>query len=68
MLVLALGDADGIAAMGSVKAWEKLRAMGIPAECHTFIDRPHNFQQSGSPGTGSYNWLERVGEYVEQWW
>ena len=62
------GNADGIAAMNSVKAWEKLRSMGIPAECHTFVDRPHNFQQSGSPGTGSYNWLERVGEYVEQWW
>ena len=62
------GNGDGIAAMNSVKAWEKLRSMGIPAECHTFVDRPHNFQQSGSPGTGSYNWLERVGEYVEQWW
>lgn len=62
------GNGDGIAAMNSVKAWEKLRSMGILAECHTFIDRPHNFQQSGSPGTGSYNWLERVGEYVEQWW
>ena len=62
------GNGDGIAAMNSVKAWEKLRSMGIPAECHTFIDRPHTFQQSGSPGTGSYNWLERVGEYVEQWW
>ena len=62
------GNGDGIAAMNSVKAWEKLRSMNIPAECHTFIDRPHNFQQSGSPGTASYNWLERVGEYVEQWW
>ena len=62
------GDADDIAAMNSVKSWEKLRSMGIPAECHTLATRPHNFQQSGSPGTGSYNWLERVGEYVEQWW
>ena len=66
-MLLMHGDADGYAAMNSVKVWEKLRSMGIPAEVHTFATRPHTFQQSGSPGTGSYNWLERVGEYLEPW-
>ena len=28
------GDADGWAAMNSVKAWEKMRAMGIQCELH----------------------------------
>lgn len=61
------GDADGIAAMNSVKAWEKLQSMGIPAEVHTLALRPHPFQQSGSPGTGSYTWLERVNDFLEPW-
>lgn len=52
------------AAMNSVKVWEKMRAMGIQCELHTLATRDHCFQYSASPETGSYTWLERVGEYV----
>lgn len=62
------GDDDSISAMGSVKVWEKLRSMGIPAEVHTYALGIHQFQQSASPGTGRYYWLDRVGEFVEQYW
>lgn len=58
------GDADGYACMGSVKIWEKMRAIGIQSELHTLALRQHCFQRTASPGTGSYNWLERIGEYV----
>jgi len=58
------GDADGYASMGSVKIWEKMRSMGIQSELHTLATRQHCFQRSASPGTGSYNWLDRVKEYV----
>ena len=50
--------------MNSVKVWEKLRAMGIPAELHTLATRDHCFQQYASPGTGSYTWLDRIAEFL----
>ena len=61
------GDADPYSAMASVKTWEKLRAMGVPSELHTLALREHGFQRTASPGTGSYNWLERIGEYLAGW-
>ena len=64
-MLLIHGDADGYAAMGSVKVWERLRAMGIPAELHTLATREHCFQHSASPGTGSYTWLDRIAEYLK---
>jgi len=59
------GDADGWAAMNSVKAWEKMRAMGIQSELHTLATRKHCFQRTASPGTGSYNWIDRIWEYIQ---
>ncbi len=58
------GDADGWAAMNSVKAWEQLRRMGIQGELHTLALRDHCFQRAASPGTGSYTWLERIWEFL----
>ena len=58
------GDADGWAAMNSVKTWEKMRAMGIQSELHTLALRPHCFQRAAAPGTGSYTWLDRIGEFL----
>ena len=29
------------------------------------ILRPHCFQREAAPGTGSYNFVERIGEYVK---
>ena len=59
------GDADGWAAMNSVKAWEKMRAMGIQCELHTLATRKHCFQRTASPGTGSYNWIDRIEEFIQ---
>ena len=59
------GDADGWAAMNSVKTWEKMRAMGIQSELHTLATRNHCFQRTASPGTGSYTYLDRIGEFIE---
>lgn len=59
------GDADGYASMGSVKTWEKMRSMGIQSELHTLALRPHCFQRTSSPGTGSYTWLDRIGEFLQ---
>ncbi len=58
------GDADGWAAMNSVKTWEKMRSMGIQCELHTLALREHCFQNYASPGTGSYNYVERVWEFL----
>ena len=65
-MLLLHGDADGYAAMNSVKVWEKLRAMGIQSELHTLATREHCFHQKASPGTGSYTWLERIGEFLQK--
>ena len=63
-MLLIHGDADGWASMNSVRVWEKMRAMGIQCELHTLALRPHCFQRNASPGTGSYTWLDRIGEYL----
>ena len=59
------GDADGWAAMNSVKAWEKMRAIGVQCELHTLATRKHCFQRTASPGTGSYTWMDRVVEFIQ---
>ena len=58
------GDADGYASMNSVKAWEKMRAMGIQSELHTLALRGHCFQRTASPNTGSYTYLDRIWEFL----
>ncbi len=58
------GDKDGVSSMNSVMVWEKMRAMGIQSELHTLALRDHCFQYEGAPGTGSYNFLEGIGEYI----
>jgi acetyl esterase/lipase len=63
-MLLLHGDADKYTPLGSVAVWEKMRAMGIQSELHTLATRQHCFQRTASPGTGSYNWMERIGEYV----
>ncbi|MBQ9310868.1 MAG: alpha/beta hydrolase fold domain-containing protein [Bacteroidales bacterium] len=63
-MLLIHGDADGWSAMNSVKVWEKMRAMGVQSELHTLATRKHCFQRTASPGTGSYTWLDRIGEYL----
>ena len=60
------GDADGWAAMNSVKLWEKMRSMGIQCELHTLALCEHCFQNQASPGTGSYTWLEQIREYLKK--
>ena len=59
------GDSDGYAAMNSVKSWEKMRSMGIQSELHTLAKRKHCFQNEATPGTGSYNFLDRIGEFLK---
>ena len=58
------GDADGWAAMNSVKCWEQLRRMGIQSDLHTLAGRDHCFQRSAAPGTGSYTWMGRIWEFM----
>jgi len=58
------GDADGHAAMNSVKCWEQLRRMGIQSDLHTLATRGHCFQNKAAPGTGSYTWMDRIWEFM----
>ena len=58
------GDSDGWAAMNFVKAWEKMRAMGVAGDLHTLCRRGHCFQAKAAPGTGSYTWLGRIWEFM----
>lgn len=60
------GDDDVYSTMGSVHVWEKMRAMGIQCELHSLAKRNHCFQRNASPGTGSYTWLDRIGEYLRK--
>ena len=58
------GNADGWAAMNSVKTWEKMVQMGIQSDLHTLATRGHCFQNSSAPGTGSYTYLDRIWEFL----
>lgn len=58
------GDADGWAAMNSVKTWEKMLMMGIQSELHTLATRRHCFQAKSAPGTGSFTHLDRIWEFL----
>ena len=58
------GDADGWAAMNSVKTWEKMLMMGIQSELHTLATRDHCFMETASPGTGSYTFMDRIWEFL----
>lgn len=63
-MVFIHGDADGWAAMNSIKIWEQLRRMGVQSDLHTLTKRDHCFQRKAAPGTGSYTWMERVWEFM----
>ena len=63
-LLMVHGDKDPWAAMNSVKIWEKHRSMGIQSELHTLATRPHCFQRTATPGTGSYTYLDRIWEFL----
>lgn len=63
-MIFIHGDADGWAAMNSVKCWEKMRAMGVQSELHTLALREHCFNRSASPGTGSYTYMDRIWEFL----
>lgn len=58
------GDADGWAAMNSVKIWERLRRMGVQSDLHTLAKRGHCFQFNAADGTGSVTWLDRVWDFM----
>ena len=60
------GDADGWAAMNSVKVWEKMRSIGIQCELHTLALSEHCFYHNASPGTGSYTWLDQIRDYLKK--
>ncbi len=60
------GDKDSYAAMNSVKFWERLSEMGVSSEMHTLANAEHDFFQNSSPGTGSYNYNERVLDYIQR--
>lgn len=60
------GDADGWAAMNSVKCWEKLRMMGVQCDLHTLAKRGHCFQMKCSPDTGSWTWLDHIWDFLNR--
>ena len=60
------GDADGWAAMNSVKVWERLRRMGVQCDLHTLAKRGHCFQFKAAPGTGSWTWLDQVWDFLSR--
>lgn len=59
-------DSDEYSTMGSVKVWEEMCSMGIQSELHTLVLRNHCFQAKAGPGTGSYTWLEYIGDFLKR--
>ena len=60
------GDADGYAAMNSVKCWEKLRMLGRQSDLHSLATRNHCFQFTASPGTGAWTWMDQVWDFLSR--
>lgn len=60
------GDSDPYSAMGSVRVWEKMRAMGVQSELHTLATRIHCFNAEASEGTGSYTYIDRIWDFLTE--
>ena len=58
------GDSDPYASMASVKCWSWMRRMGVQSEVHTLVKRSHCFHRKAAEGTTSYEWMERVEEFL----
>ena len=58
------GDLDGWSSMGSVRAYHKLRTMGVPAELHTLALEAHCFQSSPRTGTTAANWKDIAWQWL----
>ena len=41
-----------------------MRLMGIQSDLHTLVKRPHCFHRTAAEGTGSYNFLNRIWEFL----
>ena len=54
------GDADAHSPMGSVRAYHRLRTMGIPAELHVFAKRVHADLPRGKWRDMVWDWLEKM--------
>lgn len=65
-MIFVQGDADVYSPMNSVKFWKKMRSIGVQCELHTYALRNHGFHGSASPGTGSYNVLDRLGDFLRE--
>jgi hypothetical protein len=63
-MIFMHGDSDPYSAMNSVKSWERLLAMGVQCELHSFAKRNHCFHRNASPQTGSYNCFDIIWEYL----
>ena len=54
------GDADVYSPMGSVRAYHRLRVMGIPAELHVFAKRVHADLPRGKWCDLVWEWMEKM--------
>lgn len=61
------GGADVYSPLGSVRLYQRLHKMGVPAELHLFADRWHGFHgdaNRAAGGTGWDHWCELMLEFV----
>ena len=65
-LFLMHGDADSFSSMASVKVYEKLHSMRIPAEMHVFAKRDHDFRSMGSAKGVFTTWHSLLWEWLVQ--
>lgn len=62
--LLLHGDEDLWTAGNSIKMWETLHRLGFEAELHTFANKSHCFQNEIFPGTGAWNYLDIIWEFL----
>jgi len=66
-LCLLQGGTDEYSPLGSVRLYQRLRRMGIPAELHLFADRWHGFHgdaDRSDDGTAWDHWCDRMLAFV----
>lgn len=65
-MCLVHGSDDIYSALGSVRIYQKLHAMGVSSDLHVYANRGHGFMSENALLRVLDRWIDRVGDFVAE--